>query len=238
VTRGPLPTLAVIGGTGALGRGLAFRWAGAGYPTIIGSRSAEAAEEAARRIALAAGGGTVQGLANRQAAEAADIIVLTIPYGHRDPVLADIKEPARGKIVIDATVPISPPKVSTVRMPAAGSAAQGAQQALGPEVRVVSAFHTVAAAKLQAAGPIDGDVLVSGDDEAARAVAIALVQAAGMRGLHAGPLANSVAAEALASVLIGINRRYKVDGAGLRIAGDLVGTRVPDPDAAAWAPRR
>ncbi len=228
-----LPTLAIIGGTGALGRGLASRWAAAGYPIIIGSRSADAAMEAARQL-----GAAVKGLANRQAAEAADIIVLAIPYTHRDPVLADIAPAARGKIVIDTTVPIVPPKVSTVRMPQAGSAAQATQVALGPEARVVSAFHTVAAAKLQSAGPIEGDVLVSGDDEAARGVAIALVQAAGMRGLHAGPLANSVAAEALASVLIGINRRYKVEGAGFKIAGDLVGTRVADPDPASWALRR
>ena len=236
MTSGPRPTLAVIGGTGALGRGLAVRWAAAGYSTIIGSRSAQHAEAAAREVRIAAGADAVSGSANAQAARAADILVLTVPYAHRDAILAEIRDAARGKIVVDTTVPIVPPKASVVQMPAAGSAAQAAQQALGSDVRVVSAFHTVAARKLQAAGPIDGDVLVCGDDPAAREAVIILVQTAGMRGLHAGPLGNSVAAEALASVLIGINRRYKVEGAGLRITGDLVGTEVAGAGPASWTP--
>ncbi|HXQ67404.1 MAG TPA: NADPH-dependent F420 reductase [Alphaproteobacteria bacterium] len=213
---GKLPTLAIIGGTGALGSGLAAGWAAAGYEVILGSRSAQKAVDAAKAISAAV---AVRGMDNRAAAEAGEIVVVTVPYASHDAILAEIREAAAGKIVVDTTVPLVPPKVATVQLPAAGSAALAAQRFLGARVRVVSAFQNVAAHKLQANEAIDCDVLVTGDDRAARETVVALAAALGLRGIEAGPLANSVAAEALTSVLIGINRRYKVDGAGIRITG-------------------
>ena len=187
---------------------------------ILGSRSAQKAVDAAKAISAAV---AVRGMDNRAAAEAGEIVVVTVPYASHDAILAEIREAAAGKIVVDTTVPLVPPKVATVQLPAAGSAALAAQRFLGARVRVVSAFQNVAAHKLQANEAIDCDVLVTGDDRAARETVVALAAALGLRGIEAGPLANSVAAEALTSVLIGINRRYKVDGAGIRITG-AVGT--------------
>lgn len=211
------PTIAIIGGTGDLGSGLAARWARAGYRIVLGSRSKEKAETAARE--LAANGASVVGDDNRGAAGAADIIVLAVPYANHEAMLDAIKPAADGKIVVDAVVPLVPPKVATVQLPPEGSAAMAAQRRLGETVRVVSAFHNVGAAKLRGGGPVDCDVLVCGNDKDAREVVIELANAAGTRGLDGGALANSVAAEALTSILIGINRRYKVNGAGIRITG-------------------
>ena len=212
------PTIAIIGGTGELGSGLAKRWAEAGYPVIIGSRSKDKAESVARELA-ARGTASVRGDDNPGAAQAGDIIVIAVPWGSHDATLAEIKSAVAGKIVVDAAVPLVPPKVATVQLPPDGSAAQTAQRILGPEVRVVSAFQNVGAAKLQAGGAIDCDVLVCGNDKGAREAVIALADAAGTRGIDAGVLANSAAADALTSLLIGINRRYKADHAGIRITG-------------------
>jgi 8-hydroxy-5-deazaflavin:NADPH oxidoreductase len=215
------PTLAVIGGTGALGSVLAMRWAAAGYPVVLGSRSREKAEATARGIKSAHGVPPIRGDDNAGAARAGDIIVIAVPYSNHDAILDEIKDFVAGKIVVDAVVPLIPPKLSLVHLPAQGSAAQIAQARLGDSVRVVSAFHHVAAAKLRAGGAIDCDVLVFGNDREARDAVIALADAVGTRGIDGGPIANSVAGEALTSVLIGINRRYKVDGAGIRITGNF-----------------
>ena len=212
-------TLAVIGGTGALGTGLAMRWASAGYPVILGSRSREKAESAARDIQPGSGAPEVRGADNRCAARSADVVVIAVPYANHDAILDEIAESVAGKIVVDAVVPLVPPKVSQVHLPAQGSAAVLAQQRLGDGVRVVAAFHNVAAVKLKAGGAVDCDVLVFGNDREARDVVIALAAAAGTRGIDGGVLANAVVGEALTSVLIGINRRYKVGGAGIRITG-------------------
>ncbi|MEE8274925.1 MAG: NADPH-dependent F420 reductase [Alphaproteobacteria bacterium] len=218
----PLPTLAIIGGTGALGGGLAARWAKAGYAVIIGSRTPEKAARAVAAIEAGTGAPPVRGMGNAEAATAGDIVIVAVPYASHAAILGQIAASVQGKIVVDATVPLVPPKVGTVNLPEQGSAAEAAQAALGTGVEVVSALHNVAADKLSKDAPIDCDVLVCGDAKAARAAVIALVGALGLRGLDAGPLANSAAAEALTSVLITINRRYKVDGAGIRITGDLV----------------
>ncbi len=212
-------TLAIIGGTGALGSGLARRWAAAGYDVVIGSRTADKAELTARTIASALGSAAVRGASNAAAAEAGDVVVLTVPWASHAEILDEIKPHVAGKIVIDATVPLVPPKVARVQLPAESSAALAAQRRLGEAAHVVAAFHNVAANKLQTDAPIDCDVLVFGDDPNDRSVVIALAEAAGLSGVHAGPLANAVAAEALTSVLIGINRHYKVPGAGIRITG-------------------
>ena len=213
------PTLAIVGGTGALGAGLAYRLARAGYPIVIGSRSAEKAQAAAR--ALPARGGAVppRGAGNADAAKSADIVLVTVPWASQPQILDEIAPYVAGKLVVDTTVPLMPPRVARVQMPAEGCAALAAQKRLGPGARVVSAFHNVAAHKLAKDDAIDCDVLVFGDDPKDREQVLALAAAAGLRGVHAGPLANSVAAEALTSVLIGINRGYKVDGASVRITG-------------------
>ena len=212
------PTIAVIGGTGDLGSALASRWAAAGYPILLGSRSKEKAEAAAREM-NANHGSAVSGEDNRTAAAKADIVVVAVPYANHDTILNEIKPAVTGKIVVDAVVPLVPPKVSVVQLPPDGSAALSAQRLLAG-ARVQSAFHNVSASKLKSGGLVDCDVLVFGDDKEARAIVIELANAAGTRGVDGGPLANSAAAEALTSVLIGINRRYKVDGgAGIRITG-------------------
>lgn len=219
-----LPVIAIVGGTGAEGSGLAVRWARAGYRVIIGSRSAERAAEAAAGLA---GHGSVEGMANVDAAKSAEIVVVTVPYAAQRPTMEDIKPAVSGKIVVDVTVPLVPPRVARVQLPEEGSAALIAQSILGDDVRVVSAFQNVAAEHLADPGhQSDCDVLVCGNDRRARAAVVRLAEAAGLRGLEAGPLDNAVAAEALTSVLIWMNRRYESPGAGIRI------TALPDKDAA------
>ena len=213
------PTLAVVGGTGALGAGLAHRLARAGYAIIVGSRSAEKAEAAAQKLPTSPGTARARGASNAEAARAADVVLVTVPWASQAQILDEIAPHVAGKLVVDTTVPLVPPRVARVQLPPEHSAALTGQKRLGPGVRVVSAFHNVAAYKLQTDEKIDCDVLVFGDDPKDREVVIALAAAAGLNGVHAGPLANSVAAEALTSVLIGINRNYKVDGAGIRITG-------------------
>jgi 8-hydroxy-5-deazaflavin:NADPH oxidoreductase len=213
------PVLAVIGGTGTLGGGLARRWTAAGYEVIVGSRSADKAEAAARALAGVASGPAPRGASNVDAASAGEMVILAVPWASHGEILDEIATGVAGKIVVDTTVPLVPPKVARVQLPPETSAAMAAQNRLGATARVVAAFHTIAADKLQADAPIDCDVLVFGDAPADRAAVIALAEAAHLRGVHAGPLANAVAAEALTSVLIGINRTYKVAGAGIRITG-------------------
>lgn len=212
-------TIAVIGGTGNLGAAIARRLAQAGRRVIIGSRSAESAQKAAAELGFG-----LTGLANPEAAKAAEIVIVTVPFAAQEATLDAIRPHVAGKIVVDTTVPLVPPKVMRVQLPPEGSAALRAQKLLGEGVNVVSAFHNVAAHKLEAleAGADLGcDVLVFGDDKAARAQVVALADQAGMRGIHAGALANSVSAEALTSILIFINKNYQVDGAGIKITGEL-----------------
>ena len=210
-----LPTIAVIGGTGAEGSGLATRWAAAGYRVLVGSRSAEQASIFAAAIGADA-------MDYVSAAAKCDIAVLTVPYEVQRAVLTNLKDSLQGKILVDVTVPLAAPKVTRVQLPAEGSAALIAQSALGEGVRVVSAFQNVSAAHLKNMDElIDCDVLVTGDDPAARSEVVTLAEALGLSAIEAGPLDNAVAAEALTSLLIWINRRYKSSGAGVRI------TRVP-----------
>ena len=211
------PTIAIVGGTGDLGSGLARLWARAGYPIVIGSRDKQKAEAIARE--LCANGGCVRGDGNAAAARAGDIVVLSVPYASHDAMVEEIRAEVAGKIVVDAAVPLVPPKVSVVQLPATGSPAVVAQRLLGSGVRVVSAFHNVGAKKLHGAERAECDVLVFGDDPEARAIVVDLAGFVATRGVDGGGLANSVAAEALTSVLIAINRKYKVPGAGIRITG-------------------
>ena len=212
-----LPTVAVIGGTGNLGAALAKRLAAAGRRVLIGSRDAERARAAAAQLGASLGAGT-----NAEVAAAADVVIVAVPFASQRTTLQDIAPHVAGKIVVDTTVPLVPPKVMRVQLPPEGSAALIAQQVLGPSVRVVSAFHNVAAHKLATDEKVECDVLVFGDDRKARDVVVALADACGLRGVHAGALANSVAAEALTPRIIFINKTYGVDGAGVRITGQLV----------------
>ena len=223
MTTESLPVLAILGGTGDLGTGLARRWAQAGYQVIIGSRTLEKAEAAVadlREVMAERGVGevSVQAMENLAAAEAADIVTLTVPFSHQASTLELVRPALQGKILIDVTVPLVPPKVARVQLPKEGSAGQIAQAILGDEVAVVSAFQNVAAAHLQEGRGVDCDVLVSGNKRDARAEVIKLVEAAGMRGFHAGMINNAAAAEALTSVLITINKQYGCH-AGITISG-------------------
>lgn len=216
----PLITIAVLGGTGHEGSGLAYRWAHSGYEVIIGSRSLEKAQNAAAELNALLGRNAVRGMLNADAAAAADIVVLTVPYAAHRATLESVREQVQGKILVDVTVPLQPPNITVVALPPGRSAAEEAQALLGPNVRVVSAFQNVSATHLKDLGhPVDCDVLICGDDAEAKAQVIALAQAAGMRGIDAGPLANAIVAESLTPVLVGINKRYKVKGAGIRITG-------------------
>lgn len=223
MTTESLPVLAILGGTGDLGTGLARRWAQAGYQVIIGSRTQEKAEAAVadlREVMAERGVAqvTVQAMENVAAARAADIVTLTVPFSHQASTLEVVRPELQGKILIDVTVPLVPPRVARVQLPPAGSAGQIAQELLGEEVFVVSAFQNVAAAHLQEGRGVDCDVLVSGNKKDARESVIALVEAAGMRGFHAGMIDNAAAAEALTSVLITINKQYGCH-AGIKVSG-------------------
>jgi 8-hydroxy-5-deazaflavin:NADPH oxidoreductase len=212
--------IAILGGTGAQGSGLALRLAAAGHAVTIGSRDAARARNAAAELAARIGK-AIAGADNRAAAAAAEIAVLTVPYAAQRATVEEVLAELQGKILIDATVPLVPPKVSVVQLPEGRSAVAAIQTLAGQSVRVVSAFQNVSAQHLgDLAHPVDCDVLVCGDDRAACETAIALAADMGLRGVYAGTLANSAATEALTSVLIAINRRYKVPGgAGIRITG-------------------
>ncbi|MEO1080659.1 MAG: NADPH-dependent F420 reductase [Pseudomonadota bacterium] len=217
------PSIGIVGGTGDLGGGLARRWAKAGYRVLIGSRREESARAAAEALAAQASEAgweqcDAQGHGNLDAAQQADLVVVTVPFGSQRDTLESIASAVHGKIVVDVTVPLVPPKVARVQMPAEGSAGQIAQSMLGEEVRVVSAFQNVAAAHLQTDDPIACDVLVCGNSKEARQEVIDLMGAIGMRGVHAGLINNAAAAEALTSVLINLNRQYKTH-TGIRITG-------------------
>ena len=219
MSEGKKETIAILGGTGDLGGGLARRWSRAGYTILIGSRTLEKGQNAAADLLAEFPDLNVSGMENLDAARKADIVVLTVPFAHQVSTLETVREGCIGKILIDVTVPLMPPKVGTVQLPERGSAAQMAQDVLGEEVQVVSAFQNVGAQHLREDHAIQCDVLVAGDKREARDKVIELVEAAGLKGWHAGPLANAAAAEALTSILITINRLYKIEGAGIAITG-------------------
>ena len=213
-------SICVVGGTGAQGSGLALRWAKAGHKITVASRDAAKAEVAAQELNAILGSDRVSGTDYRNGVANASVIVLTVPYASQLSTIGGLKDELVGKILIDVTVPLMPPKVSTVQLPETDSCVVNIQKLLGADVRVVSAFQNVSAHKLKKLDYIiDCDVLVACDDKDARAVGIRLAKDAGLRGIDAGPLANSIVAEALTSVLIWINRKYKLPDAGIRITG-------------------
>ncbi|MEJ6010453.1 NADPH-dependent F420 reductase [Novosphingobium aquae] len=214
-------TIAVLGGTGKEGGGLALRWAHAGHMVIIGSRTAERAEEGAAEMRSTLGDtAKVRGLANLDAAAAADIVVLSVPFSGQQATVQEVAPALAGKILIDVTVPLVPPKVSRVQLPEGGSAVEAVQKLLGAGVRVVSAFQNISAHHLTKLDvDVECDVLVCADDPAAAEEVVELAHEIGLVAWNAGPLCNSVVAEGLTSVLIALNRRYKVPGAGIRLTG-------------------
>jgi NADPH-dependent F420 reductase len=215
-----LLSIAVLGGTGKEGKGLAYRWARAGYHVFIGSRTEEKAIAAASELREMLGeGSSVIGMDNFRAAKETNIVVLTVPYSaHRD-TLETVKSELQGKILIDVTVPLVPPKVATVQMPAAGSAAQEAKEILGEGVQVCAAFQNISHEHLLEGSDVECDVLVTGTSKDARAETIKLVEAAGLKGWDAGPIENSVVVEGMTSILIGINKKYGSTHAGIKITG-------------------
>lgn len=215
-----LLTIAVLGGTGKEGKGLAYRWARAGYKILIGSRTPPKAVDAAEELNMMLGGQAhIVGLGNREAVEQADIVVLTVPYSAHRPTLESVKDVVRGKLFIDVTVPLVPPKVSKVQMPEAGSATQEAREILGEGVEVCAAFQNISHEHLLGDEAVTCDVLVTGTSKDSRAETIKLVEAAGLNGWDAGPVENSVVVEGLTSVLIGINKKYGSTHAGIKITG-------------------
>jgi NADPH-dependent F420 reductase len=212
--------IAIIGGTGKEGRGLAYCWSKAGYKIIIGSRLDEKAKATASELILLAGKNVeIVGHTNIEAAKAADIVVLTIPYAVHREMLETIQPELAGKILIDVTVPLVPPKITKVQMPSAGSALQEAQQVLGPCVEIVSAFQNISYENLLDDKLPECDVLVCGTSKMARDVVIELIQDIGFNAWDAGPIENSMVIEGLTSILIGINKQYGSQSAGIRITG-------------------
>jgi len=215
-------SIAIIGGTGAEGLGLGFRWAQAGYAVTIGSRTLEKARSRVAELnaRLSDGKPALQGTENFAAVQACRLSVLTVPYRAHAATLLELKGALQGKILVDVTVPLVPPRIDCVHLPAGRAACLEAQTLLGAGVRVVAAFQNISAEHLCVEErQIDCDVLVCGDNAEARAEVIRLVQAAGMSGLHAGPLANAVAIESLTPVLISLNKHYGVKDAGIRVTG-------------------
>lgn len=216
----PFRKIAIVGGTGKEGKGLAYRWVKAGYTVVIGSRQAEKAETAAAELKTLTGeDAQVSGLENKNAALEADVVVLTVPYSAHRLTLELIKPCMAGKILVDVTVPLVPPRVTRVQMPPAGSAAQEAVEILGDGVEVTAAFQNISYEHLLHDDEVTSDVLVTGTSKTARSVTLALVKAAGLVGFDAGPIENSVVAEGLTSILIGINKQFGVQSAGIRITG-------------------
>ena len=215
-----LLSIAVLGGTGREGKGLAYRWAKVGYHVFIGSRSPDKAKAAAQELwKMLAGNALVEGLSNQEAAQKADIVVLTVPYAAHRETLESVKDLLKGKLLIDVTVPIIPPKVTKVQMPPAGSAAQEAKQILGEGSEVAAAFQNISHEHLLQDQDVDCDVLVTGTSKDARNETLKLVSAAGLTGWDAGPIQNSVVLEGLTSVLININKQYGSTHAGIKITG-------------------
>lgn len=211
-----MATIGVIGGTGHLGKAIARRLSKAGHAVTIGSRDPDKAQTVAAE--LAGDGMTVAWGSNAEIAAGKEVLIVTVPYSAQVATLTEIRPFVGGAIVVDTTVPLVPPKVMRVQMPPEGSAGRRAQNALGPDVRVVSAFQNVSADHLQTIDhAVVGEVLVAGDDKAARETVIELAAAIGIKAWHAGALDNAAVAEALTSVLIFMNKTYGMDGAGIQL---------------------
>jgi 8-hydroxy-5-deazaflavin:NADPH oxidoreductase len=216
--RQSLPTLAIIGGTGKQGPGLAMRWAHAGYKVFIGSRETEKAQATADEINEALKINTVEGYQNQEAARKADIVVLTVVQSAHEAAVSSLIEELKGKIVVDATARV---EFRDPKPPPSPSAARMAQNKLGPEARMVAAFQTVPAhiLKKNLGEQLNTDVIICADDlEAAEAV-MKLAEDAGMRAYYGGGLDNAVVVEGITSILISMNKHYGVKTASIGVTG-------------------
>ncbi|MBI3245684.1 MAG: NADPH-dependent F420 reductase [Deltaproteobacteria bacterium] len=213
--------IAILGGTGEQGPGLALRWATAGEEVIIGSRQKEKGEKVAIELNQELGKELIRGTDNVTAAAAAEIVVLTVPYSAHIGTLESVKEQCKGKIFVDVSVPLDPDNARRVIMPAAGSASEEAQQVLGPEVKVVCALQNISAHLLRDINAeIDCDVLVCGDKDA-RPTVMRLIEkiGGGIKAISAGPLEAARQIEPITALLIRLNILNKVHSAGMRITG-------------------
>jgi hypothetical protein len=213
--------IAILGGTGEQGPGLALRWAKAGEEVIIGSRQKEKGEKVAGELNQELGKELIRGTDNASAAAAADLIVLTVPYSAHVSTLESVKEQCKGKIFVDVSVPLDPDNARRVIMPAAGSASEEAQQVLGPDVKVVCALQNISAHLLRDVNAeIDCDVLVCGDKDA-RPTVMQLINkiGGGIRTISVGPLEAARQIEPITALLIRLNILNKVHSAGIRITG-------------------
>ncbi|MDD9935343.1 MAG: NADPH-dependent F420 reductase [Myxococcales bacterium] len=211
--------IAIVGGTGKEGGGMAARWAKAGHAVLIGSRNAERAEASAKALADA-GHGDITGADNATVVKQADVVVLSVPYSAHASTLEGLKEVLQGKVMIDITVPLKPPKVRQVSLPAGSAAALEGQALLGEGVRVVAALHHVSSVHLADLDhAIECDVLACSDDKEALELALTMIGDLGVKALDAGPLANAVALESLTPVLLHLNKRYGSAGSGIRFTG-------------------
>ncbi|HEX7476813.1 MAG TPA: NADPH-dependent F420 reductase [Polyangiales bacterium] len=211
--------IAVVGGTGKEGRGMALRWAKAGHSVFIGSREAERAASKAQEL-RAGGAGAIEGGDNAWAVQQAEVVVLSVPYGAHTQTIESLKSDLAGRIIIDITVPLVPPEVRTVHLPKGQSAALETRAILGMSARVVAALHHVSSTHLgDPDHDIDCDVLACGDDDAAVETALGVIRDLGVRAFHAGPLANAVALESLTPVLLHLTKKYRGAGVGIRLTG-------------------
>jgi 8-hydroxy-5-deazaflavin:NADPH oxidoreductase len=212
------PRIAILGGTGKEGTGLALRWAAAGYEIYIGSRQIEKAKLAAEKINQQLGNNNVTGLANTEAARLADISILTVLHTAHREAIESIKDVIGGKILVDATSRVDYHDPRPIEPPCA---AEETQQLLGPNARVVAAFQNIPAKSLkQNLGQLmNADVLVCSDDMDAAEQVISLANAAGMNGYYAGPLVNAIVVEGITSILIYLNKHYGVKDASIQVNG-------------------
>lgn len=212
--------VSILGGTGEQGPGMALRWAKAGVEVIIGSRQQSKAEGVAAELNQELGQAHIRGMANPEAAAAADVVALTVPFSAHRSTIESVKEHLQGKIFIDVCVPLDPDNPRKMRLPAAGSATEEAQEILGNAVQVVAAFQNVSASELRHLDhAIDCDVLVCGNDRDARQTVMGLVEKMGLRPIDAGLAYNASIVESLTALLIGLNIRHKVKSSGIRITG-------------------
>lgn len=212
--------IAIVGGTGKEGSGLGMRWAAAGHEVLIGSRDPERARSKAAELTARAPALRVQGMSNVDAVEAADVVVLAVPASGLRTTLPDVRNACRGKIVISTVVPLTFGGGRLFTPPPQGSSAEEAQEILGPDARVVAAFHHIAAHELQAGDqPIECDLLLCGGDAEAKKVVTELGASIGLRAVEAGALTNAGPLEGITAVLATINRRYKLKNSGIKITG-------------------
>lgn len=212
------PIIGIVGGTGKEGKGLSYRFARAGYKILIGSRAEEKALAAVNEI-TAMGVTGISGSTNSKVAKDSEIVIITIPFEAHTQILTELKPYLQGKLVIDVTVPLVPPKVTKVQMPPAGSIAQEAASILGENVQVVTAFQNISYERLLHQKDIDCDILVCGTSKESRTRVVDLIRSADLTGWDAGPVENSMVVEGLTSILIGINKQFGSQTAGIKITG-------------------